>query len=161
MEQSGLEAFGHRVIILEAYAIINQGAFSKFSQVAFATFSHVAFAAFTQVALATFTQVAFATFIQVAFATFTQVAFITFTHEASILEAFITYDASNQGACQEEITHLEAASSFTGVLVLGARNTAVEDSLKVEVYMAATTSANVSDGGVTWDAIMAGHVMAT
>ena len=145
MEQSGLEAFGHRVIILEAYAIINQGAFSKFSQVAFATFSHVAFAAFTQVALATFTQV----------------AFITFTHEASILEAFITYDASNQGACQEEITHLEAASSFTGVLVLGARNTAVEDSLKVEVYMAATTSANVSDGGVTWDAIMAGHVMAT
>ena len=153
MEQSGLEAFGHRVIILEAYAIINQGAFSKFSQVAFATL--------TQVALATFTQVAFATFIQVAFATFTQVAFITFTHEASILEAFITYDASNQGACQEEITHLEAASSFTGVLVLGARNTAVEDSLKVEVYMAATTSANVSDGGVTWDAIMAGHVMAT
>ena len=145
MEQSGLEAFGHRVIILEAYAIINQGAFSKFSQVAFATL----------------TQVALAAFIQVAFATFTQVAFITFTHEASILEAFITYDASNQGACQEEITHLEAASSFTGVLVLGARNTAVEDSLKVEVYMAATTSANVSDGGVTWDAIMAGHVMAT
>ena len=48
-----------------------------------------------------------------------------------------------------------------GVLVLGAHNTTVEDSLQVDVYTPATKSVNASIGDVTWGAIIADHVMAT
>ena len=55
---------------------------------------------------------------------------------------------------------MEATSSFMGVLALGAHNTTVVDSLVVEVYTAIITSANASNGGVTWGAIKDGLGMA-
>lgn len=42
MGEGGLEAFGHRVPILVAYATINQEAFSAFSREAFAVSIHEA-----------------------------------------------------------------------------------------------------------------------
>ena len=133
MEEGGLEALFRRVPILVAF---DQDAFSAFNQEAFAAFSQVGITAFSQV------------------------AFVTFTHQASILEAFTAYDASSQGACQEETIRLEATSSFMGVLALGVHNTTVVDSLVVEVYTAVIASANASNGDVTWGAIKDGLGMA-